>query len=439
MIDFSAFGIQIPEIYLPQTTVDLQKWAVVACDQYTSQLEYWEEVAKLVGDAPSTLQLIFPEVYLGTTNETERIALIKRQMQEYLESGVLVSQGLGFIYVERQTSHQKLRKGLMVALDLECYNYQIGATSLIRATEGTVLERIPPRVKIRSGASLELPHIMVLFDDPQGLVLEPLAAKVGQLKKLYETELMMNGGKVTGYQVQEESLLAGIRDGLAELMATINNEDPLLFAVGDGNHSLATAKAVWEETKLELTTEELATHPARYALVELVNLHDSGMVFEPIHRVVFNCQLADLQQAIARYNTETGARVSLELTKQLEGSEQHEATHCVELIGSFGEGSLIFWESKFQLAVGAVQNFLDYLSSWYSELSIDYIHGADVVAELGVRPGNIGLYLPPMAKEDLFKTVIKEGVLPRKTFSMGEAEEKRFYLEARRITCLSKE
>jgi len=433
-MNFAELGIHIPEIHLPQPEIDLKKWAVVACDQYTSQLEYWEELARLVGNAPSTLKLIFPEVYLGTSDESLRIEQIKQQMQKYLETKLLVSQGAGFVYVERQTSHHKLRKGLIVALDLECYDYRPGANSLIRATEGTVLERIPPRVKIRMGACLELPHIMVLLDDPKQQVIEPLTNKRNELKKLYETDLMMEGGRVTGYQVQDDAILTGINVGLANLVANAATENPLLFAVGDGNHSLATAKAVWEETKLKISSvEELSIHPARYALVELVNLHDPGMVFEPIHRVVFNCQLEALQEAATRYTAKTGTEVSLDLINESEDLKQLDEAHCVELIGSFGRGSLIFEHSKFQLAVGAVQDFLDYLMTLSPKISVDYIHGAEVVQELGSHTGNIGFYLPPMEKTDLFKTVIKEGVLPRKTFSMGEAAEKRFYLETRKI------
>ena len=256
---FKKIGVHLPTIMLPAKSVDLYKWAVVACDQYTSQPEYWEEVAALVGDAPSTLHMIFPEVYLGKDAEKERIENIIKSMKKYINEGILESQKPGFIYLDRKTSHTSSRTGLMIALDLEHYDYNRGSQTLIRATEGTVLERIPPRVRIRENAIMELPHIMVLIDDPGKTVIEPLENKLEQFKMVYDTDLMMDGGHVTGYKIDNESVINEIVNALEKLsdeglfMAKYNvgtDKKPLLFAVGDGNHSLATAKACWEKLKI---------------------------------------------------------------------------------------------------------------------------------------------------------------------------------------------
>jgi uncharacterized protein (DUF1015 family) len=450
--DFSALGIQVPEVLLPAKQVDLAKWAVVACDQYTAEPEYWERVVALTGDAPSTLNLIYPEVFLGKEDGTVRIANIHRRMREYLQENILVSQGKGFVLVDRQTSHSSSRKGLMVALDLECYDYRKGSRTLIRATEGTVVERIPPRVKIRAEAPVELPHIMVLIDDPEQTVIEPLAANTDRMIQVYRTELMMNGGKVTGYQVNNQELITGILKGLQRLADreqyqqkyATSNSDVLLYAVGDGNHSLATAKAVWEQMKLRDNSLASTNHPARYALVELVNIHDPGLCFEPIHRVVFDVTNDELFQAMHDYYQKLGCEVSckkypsqrdshhdllIELSKL---RRQNPDAHFIEFVTHAGCGIIKVQKPLQNLEVGTLQTFLDvYTAS--NQARVDYIHGDEVVTKLGLEPDNIGFYLPPIEKSSLFKTVTMDGALPRKTFSMGEAEEKRFYMECRKI------
>jgi uncharacterized protein (DUF1015 family) len=443
---FLKLGIKIPEVLLPQKGVDLFKWAVVACDQYTSEPDYWEEVARVVGDAPSTLNLIFPEVYLGKGAEGERIARIHREMGGYLEQKLIGSPGAGFVYLERQTSHAKCRKGLIMAIDLECYDYNPGSKTLVRATEGTVLERIPPRVKIREGAPLELPHIMVLIDDPDCQVIEPLTLQKEKFEQLYDTDLMMNGGHVQGYLVRDERILEEIYRGFVNLVepAAFNrkyqttNEPVLLFAVGDGNHSLATAKAVWEKIK-QHSQVDLAKHPARYALVEVVNIHDPGLQFEPIHRVLFNVASEELFEAMrvsfgeGRFNLERSAAWQ-EIEAQLgESSNRTENRHRIGFVDQEGYGIITIANPKSDLEVGTLQSFMDEWLAQHSETKIDYIHGADVVRKLGSEKGNIGFFLPTLPKSALFKTVVHDGVLPRKSFSMGEAEEKRFYLECRRI------
>lgn len=444
---FSKLGIQVPEVLLPQKGVDLYKWAVVACDQYTSEPDYWEQVALIVGGAPSTLKLIFPEVYLGKGADAECIARIFREMSRYLEQGVVSSPGAGFVYLERQTSHAQCRKGLIMAVDLERYDYNRGSKTLIRATEGTVLERIPPRVKIREGAPLELPHIMLLIDDPDRRVIEPLALQKEKFEQLYDTELMMDGGHVRGYLVREEKVLEGIYQGLAGLAEParfnqkygVTGEPVLLFAVGDGNHSLATAKAVWEKMKQEAKAD-LDKHPARYALVEVVNIHDPSLQFEPIHRVLFNVASEELFGAMQVYYGE--GRVNLERLADRQamenrlnkGSNQVENRRIIGFIDEEGYGTVTIANPESDLEVGTLQSFLDEWLAQHPETEIDYIHGDEVVRKLGSKRGNIGFFLPALAKSALFKTVIKDGVLPRKSFSMGEAEEKRFYLECRRIS-----
>lgn len=451
MNDFGGLGIRVPEVLLPGEQADLYRWAVVACDQYTSQPEYWEKVTRLVGDAPSTLKITFPEVYLGKENEAERIKSIHQKMREYLEAKILLPLEPNLIHVDRQTSRASSRKGLIVALDLECYDYHKGAQTLIRATEGTVLERIPPRVRVREGAPIEIPHIMVLIDDPDGTVIEPVARQTGKLTRIYSADLMMNGGHVTGYWVNDPEMVIGIFNGLKRLADRdlynkkygLENQEVLLYAVGDGNHSLATAKAVWENLKTTTADKgSLVDHPARYAMVELVNVHDPGLKFEPIHRVLFHLATEKLFREMGSFYRSTGSEFSFEMCLDFNSMNEklrkmraeNKPAHLVGFVNANGFGIMKVKNPKSNLEVGTLQSFLDHLATTNNGLEIDYIHGESVVKKLGEMNGNTGFFLPPMDKSQLFKTVILDGVLPRKTFSMGEAEEKRFYMECRRIT-----
>jgi hypothetical protein len=444
-MDFAKVAMQIPRVLLPQSGTDLYKWAVVACDQFTSQPDYWENVAAVTAGDPSTLDLIFPEVYLGKGHDAERISRINATMRRFLDTNLLTSPGAGLVYLERQTAYGNLRKGLVAAVDLEAYDYRRGAASLIRATEGTVLERLPPRVKIREQAALELPHIMLLIDDPEATVIEPLAARTNCFTKLYDTDLMLEGGHVTGYLIDNPAVLTAIGAALARLVEPERfaqkyglpvGSAPLLFAVGDGNHSLATAKAVWEDLKQQPGIDP-AHHPARYALVEIVNLHDHGLQFEPIHRVLFQAAEAEFYAGLTRAWTEQG--ITLEqfsdgeaaLRKYLAKPQSN--LQKMGIFSAAGASLITVTKPQHNLAVGTLQEFLDHWLSHHSESRVDYIHGEEVVAALGKKPGNIGFVLPPLAKEALFKSVIQDGVLPRKTFSMGEAAEKRYYLECRKI------
>ncbi|MCS6993303.1 MAG: DUF1015 domain-containing protein [Anaerolineales bacterium] len=432
---YPELGVLIPEIYLPKPGIDLHKWATIAVDQFTSEPEYWQQVEQVVGDAPSTFRITLPEIYLEQPGVEERIATIQKTMHAYLEAGLLQPRE-GLIYVER-TVGGKTRKGLMLALDLECYDYNKGAASLIRATEGTILERLPPRIKIREGAPLELPHILVLIDDPERTVIEPIAAVKDSLEKLYDFDLMLGSGHLTGYAVPDESGVIAALNNLArsEVFAAkygLPPETPvLLFAMGDGNHSLATAKAIWEKNKTVVGMH----HPSRYALVEIENVHDEALEFEPIHRVLFGLK-TDIYAALQAAFGADFSYHSVENAEAMIQAVNAEASH-VQRIGLVGGGRAFgvaeFRNPSTNLAVGTIQAFLDpFLKSGGAE-KIDYVHGAEVTVRLGSQPGNVGIYVPGMSKSDLFKTVILDGALPRKTFSMGHAREKRFYLEARKI------
>ncbi len=444
-MDFSDIGLHLPEIMLPEAGTDLTRWAVVACDQYTSQPEYWQKADSIVGDAPSTLRMILPEVYLNKPEEEKIISSANKTMLEYEKAGVLKAGKPGFVLVDRKTSHADSRKGLVVALDLECYDYSVGSTTLIRATEGTIVDRLPPRMRVRRDATIELPHIMVLIDDPEKTVIEPLFEDGREV--VYDFELMCGGGHIRGWKVDDEKSLNQIAAALRALSDVnkfeekhgVSGQGVMLYAMGDGNHSLATAKSIWEETKAAAKdASALADHPARFALVELVNLHDGGLEFEPIHRVVFEAELAPLVEAYGKYcSANGGALEDIKCASSEDACRKAEellaaGEHAVNYVTAQGSGVLTVKNPWLTLPVGTLQQFLDvYLPQIKSE--VDYIHGSEAVEELGGKVGNIGFYLPAINKGDFFRTIVRDGVLPRKTFSMGEADEKRFYLECRRI------
>ncbi len=443
-----AIALGVPHILLPKPGIDLGKWAVIACDQFTSEPEYWDRVRDYVGDAPSALNLIYPEVYLGEPEAESRIRRIREHMMRYLEEGIFI-EAEGFVYVERRTG-QGVRRGLMACLDLECYDYSRGATSLIRATEGTILERIPPRVKIREGAPLEIPHIMVLIDDPGGTVIGPLAEVKSRLRCLYDFDLMMDSGHVAGFQVDDERLEKGVIGALralADPAAFVSRyglapQTPvLLYAMGDGNHSLATAKAIWEKTKEKAGgSAEVRNSPLRYALVELVNLHDPALVFEPIHRVLFDIRAErDIVGEMKAFYAGRVRWIPSRSVDEMKAAVDRQAgtPHKIGMIQSSGFGVIEVADPKTNLPVGTLQNFLDAFMNEKGAREIDYVHGTEAVLKLGRQAGCAGFYLPAMDKRELFRTVILDGALPRKTFSMGEAPDKRFYLEARRLISLS--
>ncbi len=437
MKNYPHIAIQVPDIHLPEPGVDLTRWAVIACDQYTSQPEYWHKVEEIVGNAPSTLNMIFPEVYLEKPGAEERIRHIQKTMLEYLSSKLLRPHS-GMVYVERQVAG-RLRKGLVLALDLEHYDYTKGSCSLIRSTEGTIIERLPPRIRIREGARLELPHILVLIDDPECSVIEPVADSKARLKELYDFELMQGSGHLKGYLVNDAVIESGIIAGLEELATPqtfaakygVGRDEPvLLFAMGDGNHSLATAKAIWEKNKSRVGMD----HPSRYALVEIENVHDQGLEFAPIHRVMFGLK-QDIFTAMQGYYGSGYTYIACNDQREMSKRVQQSAgtPQVIGVISEKGYGVVEIGNPSSNLPVGTLQAFLDDFMKNGGAEKIDYVHGEEVVFKLGLQPGNIAFLLPGMEKSDLFKTVILDGALPRKTFSMGEAFEKRFYMECREI------
>ncbi|MCI9120682.1 MAG: DUF1015 domain-containing protein [Oscillibacter sp.] len=422
---FEKLGFHPADILLPKEGTDMRKWSVVACDQFTSQPEYWQAVEDTVGDAPSTLRLILPEADLNAPDVEDRIAGINASMDRYLSDGLFRTLEDSLFYIERTQSDGKIRHGLIGAVDLEQYDFTPGSGALIRATEGTVLSRIPPRVKVRKDAPIELPHVMLLIDDPEKTVIEPLARASSEMEKLYEFDLQQDGGHLTGWKLTAAQADAAA-DALEALCSPeeqackygVKNAAPLLFAVGDGNHSLATAKQCYEDLKKVTPESAWASLPARYALVEVVNNHDDALQFEPIHRVVFGVQPEAVLESLKAFYP--GA---------YEGQGQG---HVIAYTHAGGTGFLTVPEPRVQLAVGTLQAFLDaYIKEHGGE--VDYIHGEDVTDRLGRQPESIGFKLPAMGKQQLFKTVMADGVLPRKTFSMGHAQDKRYYTEARKI------
>ena len=419
MRTISELGFAVPDILIPQQGTDFKKWAVIACDQYTSEPEYWADCEKEVGDAPSTLNLVLPEVYLGTEKETEKLDSIAKTAGKYLADGILTGIGTGFILTDRATSLHPSRKGLMAAIDLEGYSFEPGNKNICRATEGTVLSRIPPRVRIRANSPLELPHIMILIDDPKCITIEKAfdMAKAEGIEPLYDTDLMLGSGHITGTFIPDGSAIAeSIVNGLATLKS--ENSDGLLFLVGDGNHSLASAKAHWENIREGLSEEEKKDHPARFALAEIVNIHDKGLDFEPIHRVIFNISGEEFIAKAKEYFKDSGL--------ELNGDTNGKQSFTVVCDGN-SDVTVSLSNPPHTLAVGSVQMMIDSLG-----LECDYIHGEDSVRNLATA-GNTGVLVPAISKDTFFGTVEKEGVFPRKTFSMGEAFEKRFYLEAKKI------
>lgn len=409
------------DILLPNfDEVNGEKWAVIACDQFTSEPEYWRDAEKFVNGAPSTLSLIIPEVFLSETDA--RIPVIDKFADEY-EKSVLKTHKNSMIYLERTQSDGRVRRGIVAMVDLEDYDFSKGSTSLIRATEGTVLSRIPPRVKVRKLASIETPHVMVLIDDPSKTVIEQFVSKKQSMQKAYDFNLMLGGGHVEGYFIGEEDF-AGIDSALSNLITEDANVkrygkavSPLLFAVGDGNHSLATAKTIYEDLKKEIGDKALS-HPSRYALCEVVNLHDDALSFEPIYRVVFGADEEKLLSALKDYSG------------NLNGAEEKQTTTIVTVKG---ESELSFNKPEKQLTVGTLQDFLDKFVSQNEGVEVDYVHGENSVREIVKKTGAIGFIFTGMQKSQLFKTVIFDGALPRKTFSMGHARDKRYYLECRKI------
>ena len=417
------------DILLPNETVDLTKWAALACDQFTSEPAYWQDAEALVQNAPSTLSMVLPELYLDGADTPARIANIHKAMQDNLQN-TLTRTVHGFVYVERKTPCG-VRCGLVGTVDLEAYSYEKGAAPLVRPSENTVVERIPPRLAVRTDAALETPHILMLLDADACTIIEPLALRKQTFVPLYDFDLMLDGGHISGYGITDAKLIAELEaridaladpDYFAQKYPGANRDKPMALAVGDGNHSLATAKAHWEEIKQTLSPAQRENHPARRCLVELVNIHCPAIVIEPIHRVLLGTDESTLLLAACDYLEGVGATLC-----PPEQSEQvfHVLTQHSDSVAGVKNAPA-------PIAVGTLEGFLSQYLAQNPCVKVDYIHDEASVRAL-VEKGYLGIILPPFAKSDVFRGVVMGGVLPKKTFSMGAAREKRYYLECRKI------
>lgn len=395
-----------PHILLPRKGTDMSAYAVIACDQFTSQVEYWNDLKDMIGDKLSTFHMIYPEAYLESTNQSEYIQKINQTIDSYLKDNLLVDMGECFILVERVTAYGVRRLGLVISIDLEEYSYERGVPCSIKASEATIVERIPPRLKIRKDAPIELPHTLLLFDDKEKSNIEQLYAKRKELDLLYDFELNQNGGHIRGYLVKDtEAVIKKFNDMFKK------NNNGLMFIVGDGNHSLATAKAHWENIKKTLSKEEQENHPARFALVEANNVYDDGIIFEPIHRILFNAgdfqkelDALDGNGQLAYAYSQKGGKKAIKTTKSAAETYQ------------------------------IIQKLIDKNLKEHPEMKVDFIHDESSVLEIADKnPDSLAIVMPALGKSDIFEFVAKDMVLPRKSFSMGHASEKRYYLEAKKI------
>ena len=407
------------EILLPEQGAAPEKWACVACDQYTSQPEYWEKTEEIVGDAPSTLRLMLPECYLDQS--AERIPRIHAAMKDYLDRGILVPAVKNGFVLCRRTTASGTRIGLVGTVDLEEYDYAEGSLPLVRPTEQTIAARLPARLKIRQGAPVELSHILILIDDPERTVLEPLNARAEELRKLYDFDLMQGGGHLAGYAVESAGDVSAVEKALDALKEKMG-EHPMLLAVGDGNHSLATAKAYWNEIRETLSEKERKHHPARFALCEIENIHDEALLFEPIHRLITGTTPEELYDCWETYTEERG----MALAEEGDG-------HAFQMAIRKDEYPVVVRHPEGAIPCETLQLFLDDFLKRHPKAAIDYIHGAPALRKLAQQKDAIGFILPAIDKHTFFEDVKTLGVLPRKTFSMGEAEEKRYYMECKRI------
>ena len=418
-------------ILLPDASVPLGQWGCIACDQFTSDRDYWAKAEQAAAGGPSALRLILPEVYLGESDQQARVDQIHKAMEQY-DREVLTRAVDGFVYVERTLQSGRVRQGLVGRVDLEAYNYHLGSLPLVRPSEHTVEERIPPRMAVRRGARLETPHVMMLADDPDRLLIEPVGRQKEKLRPLYDGELMLGGGHVAGWAVEDPALIRQIEDAMEVLSSQETflakypgapNDRPMALAVGDGNHSLATAKAYWEELKKTLTPQEQKDHPARWCLAEVCNVRSDAVEIEPIHRVLFNTSYDTVLLNLVTWSDENLAGIRFG-----DSFEQK-----LQLMGPRDRCHLSFENPSAPLGVGTVDEFVEYFLENHPEARVDYVHDEAAVRSFCEKEGAVGMLLPAMRKGDLFRGVVLGGVLPRKTFSLGHAEEKRYYIECRRI------
>ncbi len=418
---YANVGIKPADFLLPRDGVAHETWACVACDQYTSQPEYWQNAAKLVGDAPSCLKMVLPECWLPETEQ--RVPRIHQEMRDRLADGTLAPKVKdGFVLVER-TTENGARLGLVCVADLEEYDFT-GKKCLIRPTEETIRARLPARLAVRRGAPVESSHILMLMDDPARSVIEPLYALRDTLLLLYDFDLMQGGGHLRGWAITGDAEKAQLLSALIALKESLG-EDPLLFAMGDGNHSLATAQAYWHEVRASLSPEEQAAHPARYAMVELENIHDEALLFEPIHRVLKGVDAGALMADWAAYCAARGMGLHVDGVPQ--------GAQTVQLCAAGTEATIAVSNPDGPIPAATLQQYLDDFLNRNPAVAIDYIHGDDVLRQLAAQENAVGFLLPPVDKNTFFEAINTLGILPRKTFSMGHAHEKRFYMECRAI------
>ena len=427
---YPEIALHVPTLLLPRPGIPLPAWSVIACDQYTSQPEYWEETRRLVGETPSTLDLVLPEAHLRQGNQEETISRINHRMARFLADGTLIEHPPAFMLVEREVGRSAPRQGLLVALDLEHFDYSDGARELIRSTEGTDPARLPARMAVRRHASLEVPHILVLINDPDETVIGPLSRC--DLPQAYDFELMQRGGRVRGRWVSDEKLMDATASRVGAL---VRGDPPMLYAMGDGNHSFAAARGIWEESKEQGSSG--TDHPGRFALVELVNIHDPALCFEPIHRLLDGVEPQGLLQAMTRHFADQGVRHRTYpdemIWRLVRAVEPKTNMHLLPYRTATTFGVVEIEVPDLKLETATLHAFLDPFLAQHDQASVDYIHGEGALADLCRTEGRIGFVLPAMDKHDLFASVVEEGATPRKTFSLGEAHEKRFYLECRRI------
>lgn len=442
---FDNIALGVPKILLPNPEIDLRKWAVIACDQYVHDISYWEEVKNIVGDTPSTLDLIYPEVYLYDDEHKERIARVHKNMKRFVTAGIFRDEIEGFLLVDRVLPSGKSRKGLVVTLDLEHYDSQSQSKTLIRTTEGTYPKNLEARFEVRGNASLESPHILVLIDDPKKEIIEPLFEE--DHPNIVDFELMMNGGHLKYHLINDQKDIACIAQKLAKRIDPdyihqkygVENET-LLYAMGDGNHSFAAAQKAWKKTKSTLNNRS-ARHPARHAMVELINLHDDAIDIEPIHRLITRIDPKTTCNTLVALLNASGTHAHLEKVSSSEEQHQRTAalssasTHCLPYRAAGDLGILAIENPSQRTIPETMEAALDLFTRENTEAEVGFIHGEDVIDNLGNKPDALGFYMPPISKDNVFESIVRYGAYPRKSISIGHADEKRYYMECRSLVC----
>ena len=421
-----TIGIKVPEVLVPDKRINMRKWAVIACDQYTSNINYWREVDKIVGGSPSSLHMTLPEIYLNSPDRDGMIDDIKKTMVRYLDDGVLTVLPEGFVLVER-TVNRKIRKGILALVDLEEYEKDPFKKPLIRASEEILDDRVEARIDIRRGAEVEIPHVILLIDDPQFKVIEPVWRKRESFTKLYDVDLMLHGGRTTGYLIEDKK----VENEILAQLSNLELRDGMRYCVGDGNHSLATAKAVWEEVKPTLSPEERENNPLRYAMVEIVNLHDPAMPLLPIHRVVSGVSSSMCIQYVVDHLNSVGADARLVFSRRKPSQQLSEAPETIYFTSKSSSGRIEVNSPLTKMLIEQLQPVLEDFVREYPLAKLEYIHDEAEFESLTEDYDTLGFVMPAMDKKTFFDDLSEMGVFPKKCFSLGEANEKRYYIESR--------